>query len=218
MFVTRYSRRRCSFVASTDVRLRIGVVGINSNARRIRPAVRRDLFCRYSDARHQWSIPHRGCVGEFFPYLPFIAALYVRTYYGRDILRGARNSYVRSSYARFVLALILAVFSLYVTVSAGGGRFVAAPFAIVLASSSLTGTPATTFRQDRHFGGRIKYTTRINTVTLLCHGRRRRVRGYWREFRTRVPTVSGAATGARNEVVWQVRPEERTPGTECWSR
>jgi len=59
-------------VASNDVRLRIGVVGINSNARRIRPAVRRDLFCRYSDARrgHQWSIPHRGCVGEFSPTCP----------------------------------------------------------------------------------------------------------------------------------------------------
>ena len=70
MFVTRYSRRHCSFVASTDVRLRIGVVGINSNARRIRPVVRRDLLCRYSDARHQWSIPHRGCVGEFSPTCP----------------------------------------------------------------------------------------------------------------------------------------------------
>ena len=109
-----------------------------------------------------------------FPYLPFIAALYVRTYYGRDILRGARNSYVRSSYARFVLALILAVFSLYVTVSAGGGRFVAAPFAIVIASPSLAGAPATPFRRDRLFGGRIKPTTRISVVTLLCHDGRRR--------------------------------------------
>jgi hypothetical protein len=102
-----------------------------------------------------------------FPYLPFIAALYVRTYYGRDILRGARNSYVRSSYARFVLALILAAFSLYVSVSAGGRRFVAAPSAIVFALSSRTGTPATTFRQERHFGGRIKYTTRINSVNFV---------------------------------------------------
>ena len=203
MFVTRYSRRRCSFVASTDVRLRIGVVGINSNARRIRPAVRRDLFCRYSDARHQWSIPHRGCVGEFFPYLPFIAALYVRTYYGRDILRGARNSYVCSSYARFVLALILAVFSLYVPVSAGGGRFVAAPFDIIFASFSLAGAPATLFRQDRHFGVRIKQTTRISVVTCLCHGRRSRCRGRGRAVWAWVP--AGTAHAARNAVVWQER-------------
>jgi len=82
-------------VASNDVRLRIGVVGINSNARRIRPAVRRDLFCRYSDARHQWSIPHRGCVGEIFP-LPACWSrprTLARTFC-RDPLRGARNPYV----------------------------------------------------------------------------------------------------------------------------